>query len=131
MADPAGEIYVQGLTALQGAFSSFGREASAELKTELRTVAEPVRRDAETLAREKIRNIGPTWSQMRVGVAIDSVYVAPKQRGVRRGRDPRKRPNLFGLLLGDALEPALNQNEGTIIAGVEAMLDRLATTYGF
>jgi hypothetical protein len=78
------------------------------------------------LAVEKIARIGVPWSRMRVGVTQRDVYVAPRQRG-QKGRDQRlRRPNLFDLLMGRALQPALDQN----IAKVERQLERLLDAVG-
>lgn len=120
---PVDAVRVEGLRDLQRAFKLADKTLSLELRSTLREVAKPVQYDAERLAVDTIPRIGLPWSRMRIGVAQTSVYVAPKQRGVKtRGRDPRRRPNLFDLLLGRALEPALEQNQQQIVAGIEHML---------
>lgn len=120
-------VRVQGLRELEKAFKLAGPASSRELRVALRSVAEPVKRDAEQLARANIRRIGVPWSQMRVGVTLKEVYVAPKQRGVKSRTDRRyRRPNLFDLLMGRALEPALERNIGL----VEARVDQALATVG-
>jgi hypothetical protein len=124
------EVRIRGMRELNRAFEHAGREARKELRETFRDVAQPVRRDAEQLAEAKIRNIGAKWPQMRVGVTRTSVYVAPKQRGVKtRGASSRRRPNLAPLMMERSLEPALLRNEATIEHATEVALDRIADTF--
>jgi len=122
-----GEIRVQGLRELSTAFGRLSAELKAELKAELAAAAEPVRARAEALATSEIRNIGPTWSRMRVGVTPGVVYVAPKSR--RRRGSPRK--NLAPLLMDRAMQPALEQEEPEVVGLLDAMLGRLSDENGF
>jgi hypothetical protein len=127
---PAVGVRVYGFREIQAAGVRAGREIQVGLRGSLREVAEPVRRDVETLASSSIRRIGPKWSRMRTGVTQTLVYVAPKQRGVRtRGPDPRRRPNLADLLMDRAMEPALERHEQQLEAVVEQMLDRVAAEF--
>lgn len=117
-------IAVRGLRELNRAFALAGKETRREIRAELGQVAEPVRFTATSLARSKIRRIGPKWSIMRTGISQTLVYVAPKQRGVKtRGPDPRRRPNLADLLRERALEPALARHEADIERRFERALD--------
>lgn len=123
----ADTIRVEGLRELQRAFKHADKVLSTELRDGLKEAAEPVRQAAEELAVANITRIGVPWSRMRVGVTQKTVYVAPRQRGTKgRGDDPRRRPNLFGLMMGRSLEPALDRNVGQ----VEARLERLLDTVG-
>jgi hypothetical protein len=120
----ASAIHVRGLRDLQRAFALADKTAQKELRTALRDVAEPVRADAEQLARSRITRIGEPWSQMRVGVTQSLVYIAPKQKGKRsRANRALRRPNLFDLLMGRAMEPALERNEAKIEQGIGHVLD--------
>lgn len=119
---PVNPVEFEGLASIQEGFALGGKEVKAELTGVLKGLAEPVRTTAEGLAIEKIRRMTMEWSRMRVGISTASVYVAPVARGVKKHGDPRNRPNLFDLLLGRALEPALDQNIGGVVAGVEAWL---------
>lgn len=122
-----GPIAVRGLRELSAAFAQADRETRAGFRAEFRDLAEPVRRDAEALARSGVPRIGDAWAQMRTGVTRRVVYVAPKQRGVKgRGDDRRRRPNLAPLLMNRALEPALDRHTGEIEDRLERTLDRLA-----
>ena len=123
-----GEVYVRGMRELSRAFAYADRDSRRELREAFKEVAQPVARDAEGLAVARIPRMAssPRWSLMRVGVTRTTVYVAPKQRGLRNRADPRRRPNLADLLMGRAMEPALEQNQHEIEVAVEHALDRLA-----
>src|SRR4051812_5788295 len=126
-------IRVEGLKDLRSSFRELSRSASAELQESLADAADPVRAEAEHLAAERIRNVnsGDPWGLMRVGMTADYVSVPPKQRGRRNNDAPGKRPNLAGLLLDRALEPALDE-EGPRLAGhVEAVLNGAIRHAGF
>lgn len=137
---PAGQISqgsvsglsVTGLDELNRALRRSSKEVRLGVRKELRRVAEPVRAEAEQLAVEKIRRIGLKWSKMRIGLTLSEniIYVAPRQRGVkRRGPDPRKRPNLADLLMTRAMEPALERHIGEIEGRFGAMLDTIADRF--
>jgi hypothetical protein len=120
-------VKVRGLRELNRAIKQVEKDLRKELRDGLKDVAEPVRSTDEALASEKIRNIGPTWERMRVGVTTKMVYVAPKAR--RHGGSPR--PNLAGLLMDKAMQPALDQHEGDVVNRIERMLDRVGDKNGF
>jgi hypothetical protein len=118
-------VIVRGYRGLQATFKAAGPQAKRELNKELRHVAEPVRSDAEVYVAAGIRNIGPKWSRMRVGVTTRLVYVAPRQRGVaRKGDVRRRRPNLADLM-APKMEQALQRNQGRIEGAADDMLGRL------
>lgn len=119
-------VQIRGLRELNHALQAYNKDLQRELRDELRDAAEPVRGRAESLASSSISNIG-FWSQMRTGVTSRVVYVAPRRR--RRGGSPR--PNLAGLLMGQAMEPALDAEQGQVVRSVESMLDRLGRENGF
>lgn len=123
-------IRVEGLRDLQRALKVADTGLHLDFRTTLVQVATPVRVDAESLALFKIRRIGLTWWQMRVGATQAFVYVAPKKRGVkRRGPDPRRRPNLASLLRDRALDPALVKNVPRIRGEVEDVLNDVARKF--
>jgi len=126
----AGEVAVRvrGLRELQAALARADKQTRLGVQGELRRVAEPVQRGAEALARSEIRNIGPRWSRMRVGITRSLVYVAPRPRGLR-GDEARKRRNLAPLLMDRAMQPALDRRHGEIEAEFGHMLDRVATDF--
>lgn len=126
---PSGDGYlvVENLANLQRALAKADKGVRLGLRKGLREVAEPVRRDAEALAAGSIPRIGAKWPRMRVGVTRNLIYVAPRQRGTKE--KSRKRPNLAGLLLDRAMDPALERNKGRIEGDVEALLDKVATGF--
>ena len=116
-------VHVRGLRELNRAFAQADKTLKREKNHALRRVAEPVADDAELLARLRIRNIGVEWSRMRVGVTQRAVYVAPKQRGVRSRAGQRfRRPNLAGLLMDEAMEPALDANARQVERELDGVL---------
>jgi hypothetical protein len=121
-------IVVRGLHELQAALAHADRSVRLGVRKGLRQAAEPVQRGAEELAQTNIRNIGPKWSRMRVGVTRNLVYVAPRQKGTR-GRGPRRRPNLADLLMDRAMQPALDQHEAEVEARLEELLDHISDDF--
>ena len=126
----AGAIQVKGLREMQRAFAIADKSLELELRAALRESAEPVRLDAEHLAATKIRNIlSPTaevdWWRMRVGVTRSFVYIVPNERGKRTRANRRRfaRPNLADLMMGRAMEPALDQNQEKLEQNVGHVLD--------
>jgi hypothetical protein len=123
---------VTGLRDVQAAFARADRESRVGLARDFQAVAEPVRREAETLALSRIRRMphSPAWARMRTGRTLNVIYVAPRQRGVTtRGPDPRHRPNLANLMMERAMQPALEHNEPQIERATEAILDRVAAGF--
>lgn len=117
-----------GLRELQTAAAQSGREMRLYANAELRHAAEPVARTSEANAMGNIRRMprSPKWSKMRVGVNRTLVYVAPVERGVKRkGHLYRHRPNLAGLLLERAMEPALAAHEADVTRAVETAVDHV------
>lgn len=115
---------------LRRAFARADTTLRRELDDGLRRAAEPVRRDAEHLATLEIDNIGVPWSRMRSRVTARATWVAPVERGVKsRGHQARRRPNLAGLLMERALEPALEQNRPEVERAVEDVLDTVARAW--
>jgi hypothetical protein len=121
------EIKVHGLAELQRTFARIDKNLSKEVRKELREVAVPVRDDAAARAAREIRNITPPWARMRIGVTRHSVYVAPVERG---RRSELRRPNLAGLLMDRAMQPALDAHEDDIEHALGEMLDNLMEKHG-
>lgn len=121
-------VRLKGYTELQRAFARADPLLKKELNATLRETAAPVRSDAESNARARIRRVGVKWSRMRVGVTRRAVYVAPRARGIR-GDDKRKRRKFGDLLMDRAMLPALDAHAGNTEASLERMLDDLATDW--
>jgi hypothetical protein len=124
-------VAVTGLRELNAAFALADRKTRLGVRAAQRSIADPIKLDAETLAQDEIRRIGLRWWRMRIGVTRTLVYVAPKERGVksRRAGDPRRRPNLAGLLMTRAMERALEAHRGELETNVERLLDRIADDF--
>jgi hypothetical protein len=126
-------IEILGYRELMRAFAQADKDSRKYVRAAFREVGQPVAAEAEQLAVQKIPRItrrsprGPKWEKMRVGVTRTLVYVAPRQRGVRSG--PRRRPNMADLLMGRAMEPALEHNEARLEASVERALDLVADRF--
>lgn len=119
-------VEVFGLFELRRILIAAEPEAEKAIDAGIAQAAEGIRSDAEILAAGRIRKIGSDWSRMRTGVTGRVVYVAPQKRGVRvRGPHPRRRPNLANLLAERAMQPALEKNQGQIVARVDEALTRL------
>ena len=130
-----GALRVRGLADLHRALALADKETRlAVRKVELET-AEPVRSAAEQLALSEIRGMEraasrggfPPWAHMRIGITRKVVYIAPKQRGHKKG--PQKRRNLAPLLMDRAMQPALERNRHAFEAGFERALDRIANHF--
>lgn len=120
----AGAVEVEGLVEFQRSLAILDRDLNRELRAGLLEAAQPVAETAHGLALEKIPRMrfgrGPSWAGMRVGASQGLVYVAPRQHGTRQRS--RKRPNLAGLLIVRAMEPASEQERDRVEAVVETIL---------
>ncbi len=123
----AGAVRVNGLRELQAALSKASKESRVGVRSALRDVAEPVRRDAEVLALSEVTRMTEPWSEMRTGVTRTSVYVAPKKRGVKgRGAAGSRRPKFGTLLMERAMQPALDKHQAETERRLEDALDKVA-----
>lgn len=127
MAGALGAVQVRNLAVVQRALALTEAGMRRELKGELKSIGEPIRRDAEAFALAAIPTIGPKWQRMRVGLTLKSVYVVPASKG-RGGKS--KRPNLGARLLEEALERALEVNQHRIADDVDAALGRIVQRFG-
>jgi len=123
----AAQIRVKGAAELERAFLELRREVLREIRPELRAIGNVVRKEAESLAVAKIRNIGSRWGRMRLGVVTSGVYVAPRSH--RQGGSPR--PNLGSLLLDRAMQPALDAHEAEVVRRFDLLIDASAARAGF
>lgn len=123
-------LVVRNLKQLTATFSKAPSDVNRAYRAELRTVGEPTRKSAETLATGRIRKMTVPWSKMRVGITQKLVYVAPRQRGVKgRAGQSHRRPKFGTLMMDRAMEPALREHEGQIERDFDVMLDRLVTRW--
>lgn len=117
-------VRIEGLRELDRAFKLYGRGLEKGLREALEAAAEPVRGDAQALALSSIPRLGLPWSRMRIGVTRHTAYIAPVERG-SNVRTRRTRPNLKTLLLGRAMEPALERNISNVERELGDALDDL------
>lgn len=119
-------IRVKGYKEITKAFAKADRSIKGEMQEAFKDVAEPIRLGAELRARSRITHIGPRWGLMRTGLTTTRVYVAPRERG-RRSRLNRAlgRPNLAGLLMDRAMQPALDANEHLVAERFDDALARI------
>lgn len=122
------ELAVSGLAELVRAFDVLEGKTKSEVRVALVKAGEPVRSAAEHYAVDNIRNIGDTWSKMRLGITPNMVYIAPAQRSRRKGS---KRKNLALLLLDRSMWPAAAKHEHEVLAGIEHAIDHLSREEGF
>ncbi len=124
-------VIVTGLAQIQRDLAKSGPAVSKAMRQGLRDAAEPVAKLAENNALAKIgvhhgntMRRSPQWAVTRIGVTRSAVYIAPKKRGVKSHNpfDPRRRPNLVGLMLGRAYDPALDTMEPVVLARVNRLL---------
>ena len=71
----------------------------------------------------------PQWAETRTGVTQKLVYVAPRQRGIKRGDAPAKRPKLAPLMLARSFDPALAHHGPQVRHDFERMLDTVARRF--
>jgi hypothetical protein len=128
-----GTVRVKGLQELNRALNSYNKDLRKELRASLRVVAKPVKELATELAMGEITNMTAHWARMRLGVAAKSVYIVPYSRnaGGSKRPDDGSDTSFVGLMLGRAMEPALDRHHDDIIHGLELMLDGLGLKHGF
>lgn len=115
---------------MQVAFQLAGKASARELRSALRDVAEPVRSDAETLARSGLKVSKVNWTLMRTGSNRTMVYVAPKQRGRFSKKNPRLKRRNAAPKIARAMERSLAQNTGEINVRMERVLSTIDTVWG-
>lgn len=130
----ADAIRVDGLAELQRAFTAADRALRQDLRDALEEAAQPVRAEAQTLARTTISGMRrqklTDWSRMRTGILGGTVvYVAPVERGSKgRGNQRFRRPR-FKAVLGPRMELALTRNRGKVVKRLDAMLGEVKAVW--
>lgn len=122
-------VYVEGLAQIQRDLRRSVPGAAKVLRTGLRLAAEPTADAAEILALGRIRRMSrsPQWAVTRIGTTAHAVYIVPKERGVktRNPFDPRRRPNLVGLMLSRAYDPAAQIGARAAEKRIAQLLDQM------
>jgi hypothetical protein len=128
-----GRIRVRGLRETIRAFDQVGDELPDATREALKHAAEPVRVVAERRALSEISGLprSPKWAEQKITVSKRTalVYMSPRKRQTRVPE--RKRKNLAELLMGKAMEPALEDNRERVIESVDKVIDLLGRKHGF
>jgi hypothetical protein len=124
-------VELDGLVEMQRALRQLEPAILKQLNDDLKRAAEPVATTAEVLALNKIRNMrkSPRWSEFRVGSYVGLIYIAPRKRGTKVRS--RQRPNLAGLLMDRAMEPALSVNESFVAGAADGAVGKAVKAMGF
>lgn len=122
----AATVIVNDLDVIQRKLAESGPAVSKAMNAGLRDAAEPVSHTAEQLSLRQIRRMSrsPAWAVTRIGVTRRAVYIVPKERGVGKGHhdDPRRRPNLVGLMMDRSFDPALELGAHVVEERVNLLL---------
>ncbi len=123
-------VYIENLAEIERDFKKAGPLIAKAQNQGLLEGAEPIKREAEQLARDEISGMKRSktkpapWSIQRVGQTIHEVYIAPHERG-SKGRDPRsRRPNFVGVMFGKSYNPALEHGRPMLTRSVENWLGK-------
>ncbi len=124
-------VYIENLAEIERDFKKAGPLIAKAQNQGLLEGAQPIKREAEQLARDEISGMKrakkkpPPWSIQRVGQNIHEVYIAPRERG-QKGHldDPRRRPNFVGVMFGKSYNPALEHGLPMLTRSVENWLGK-------
>lgn len=87
-------------------------------------MAEPVRDDATALFLSRV-SANPTKTRYGISVRkVGTITVEQRRKGTS-GRKSAKRPKFTDLVMERSLAPALERNQGEIVAGFNRVLDSL------
>jgi hypothetical protein len=115
---------VDGLRELLRVTDQLPKEVKRDVRNELRRVAEPVRDSATQLF---LSNVSSDARKTRYGISVrkvGTITVEQRRKGTS-GRKSAKRPKFTDLVMERSLAPALERNEGEIVAGFNRVLDHL------
>lgn len=117
-------IRVDGLRELLRVTDQLPKDVKKGVRKELRAVAEPVRDDATRLF---LSEVSADPSKTRYGISVRKVgtITVEQRRKGKSGRRSAKRPKFTDLVMERSLAPALERNEGEIVAGFNRVLDSL------
>ncbi len=118
-------IRVTGLANVQRSLRSAEKDVRLGIRGELRGFAEPTRLLVEYLAIFEIEKMTLPWSRMRTGITLNSVYIAPREKGAR-GIKRYERPNFSRLMMDRAMQPALDWTAPELVNDFNDMLNRVA-----
>ncbi len=130
----AGTVVVKGFTELQRALKNADKDTKDLVREAEKNVAKPVQLEAQRLAVTEISGLrrtnmktGAEWALMRIGITQKLIYVAPQQRGKKKGSQKRRK---FGPILMDkAMEPALERHSAELQHLLEQAMERMADNF--
>ena len=124
-------VLVENLGEINRALKLSGPAVFTAMKKGMLEGAEPIRRDAENLARDEISGMKrakkkpPPWSLQRSGETIHEVYIAPRERGIKGRDQSSRRPNFVGVMFGKSYNPAFEKGRPAVVAFVDNWLGRV------
>ncbi len=125
-------VYLENLAELNRSLKLLGPKVQAAAKAGMLEGAEPIRRNAEDLARDEISGMQrskrkpPPWSIQRSGQTVHEVYIAPRERGVKSKTDPsRRRLNFVGVMFGKSYNPAFERGRPLLVQTVDNWLGKV------
>jgi hypothetical protein len=121
-------IKVEGLTELRAALTAFPAVFSREFTKDMRAAVEPARQATEGRMASEISHMKPgsPWIGVRAGVTKSTVYMVPKQRGVRDVKSPARRPNFATLAMEKAYLPSQAEAAAGVALAAEAAIAKAA-----
>ncbi len=115
---------VTGLRELLRVTDQLPKDVRKDVRNELRKVAEPVRDDATRLF---LAEVSPNPRKTRYGISVrkvGTITVEQRKKGTS-GRNSARRPKFTDLVMARSLAPALEHNQGEVVAGFNRVLDGL------
>ena len=115
---------VKGLREFLAAADAAEDRATKKLvRDELRRAAEPVREMAQDL----LGRLTPEPTDTRYGISVRRVGTVTVER--RRRKTTGQRPDWGSIQMREALEPALETEQGEVISRLEEAVDRIADRF--
>ncbi len=115
---------VDGLRELLRVTDALPKDVKREVRSELRQVAEPVRDAATALF---LSRVSSDTRKTRYGISVrkaGTISVEQRKKGTSH-RLSAKRPKFTDLVMERSLSPAVERNEGEVLAGFNRVLDHL------
>ena len=129
-------IIVSGFSQLERDLKATGPEMLKAMRTGLTLAVEPIKKEADSLARTEISGMKrakikpPPWSINKIGQSTREVYMVPTEKGARARTDAaRRRPNFASLMLGRSYDPALEANRAQVANTVDHLIGSVTRTF--
>ncbi len=133
-------VLVVNLDTINRNLKGLGKKIELAAKAGMLEGAEPIRRDAQSLAYDKIsgmkRKKTSNWDFQRDGATIHEVYIAPVERGVKSKTDRSRRrgagtgpPSFVDLMFGKSYDPAFEKGKPGVVAFVDKWLGTVSAEF--